>query len=81
MELEGTWLRLAEDGDAQWVCVQDRDGKALLEAVRDSDMGSATAPKEDPLADKFDRPFEPRLQAPDFQKPEDLGPALFTSDF
>ncbi|CAK9061982.1 DnaJ homolog subfamily C member 7 homolog [Durusdinium trenchii] len=75
VERDGAWLRLAradeaDDDDAQWVCVH-RDGKPLLEAVRDSDMGSATAPPEDPLADKFDRPFEPRLQAPDFQAPEE----------
>lgn len=77
VERDGAWLRLAradeaDDDDAQWVCVH-RDGKPLLEAVRDSDMGSATAPPEDPLADKFDRPFEPRLQAPDFQAPEEMG--------
>ena len=78
------WLRLAKDqsrdGDGrdadeqwqQWVCVEDR-GKALLEPVRDADMGSATVPQEEPLADRFDRPFEPRLQAPDFEKPEVTG--------
>lgn len=80
VEREGLWLRLAKDqshdgrdgcdADEQWVCVEDR-GKALLEPVRDADMGSATVPQEEPLADKFDRPFEPRLQAPDFEKPED----------
>ena len=82
VEREGLWLRLATDqsrdgrdghdgheANEQWVCVEDR-GKALLEPVRDADMGSATVPQEEPLADKFDRPFEPRLQAPDFEKPE-----------
>lgn len=82
VEREGLWLRLAKDqshdgrdgcdADEQWVCVEDR-GKALLEPVRDADMGSATVPQEEPLADKFDRPFEPRLQAPDFEKPEVTG--------
>lgn len=82
VEREGLWLRLAKDqshdgrdgcdADEQWVCAEDR-GKALLEPVRDADMGSATVPQEEPLADKFDRPFEPRLQAPDFEKPEVTG--------
>lgn len=78
VEREGFWLRLTmEDGtdgpDAHWVCVQDRDGKTLLEPVRDADMGNPSVPQEDALADKFDRPFEPRLQAPDFEKPEATG--------
>lgn len=78
VERDGFWLRLTmEDGtdgpDAHWVCVQDRDGKTLLEPVRDADMGNPSVPQEDALADKFDRPFEPRLQAPDFEKPEATG--------
>ena len=81
VERDGFWLRLTmEDGtdgpDAQWVCIQDRDGKALLEPVRDADMGNPSVPQEDALADKFDRPFEPRLQAPDFQKPEATGTGI-----
>ena len=57
-----------EDQPEQWVCLQDRDGNALLVAVQDSDVGSSKAPIENnPQADKFDRPFEPRLQAPDYQ--------------
>lgn len=72
IEREGLWLRLTsrdERSEDCWACAEDR-GKAVLEPIRDADMGSATVPQEEPLADKFDRPFEPRLQAPDFEKPE-----------
>ena len=79
-EVRGLWLHLAptqrhsesdtEEQVDQWVCLQDRDGRAMLVAVQDSDVGCSKAPIEnDPQADKFDRPFEPRLQAPDYQAP------------
>jgi len=85
-EIEGCWLHLApsrrltesdsEEQVDQWVCLKEKDGKALLEAVRDSDVGCSKAPVEnDPQAEKFDRPFEPRIQAPDYQAPStDAGP-------
>ncbi|CAJ1340940.1 unnamed protein product, partial [Effrenium voratum] len=77
-ELEGAWLRLAgpsedsEDETGQWICVQEK-GKVMLEAVSGADLGHGEVPVEVALdgAGDFDRPFEPRLQAPDFQPPEE----------
>ena len=85
-EVEGLWLHLApsrrltdnadtdsEEQVDQWVCLKDKGGKVLLEAVHASNVGSlasSRAPVEnDPQAEKFDRPFEPRLQAPGHQAP------------